>query len=66
MLKSAFLEFFSKVGLCLPLFVLLVFFSGNGGSGKTFTSQALVQHLMEQAGGGLDSDICKVCVHFSD
>ena len=46
-------------------FVLLVFFSGNGGSGKTFSSQALVQHLMEQAGGGLESDICKVCVHFS-
>lgn len=36
------------------------FFSGNGGSGKTFTAQALTQHLLEQAGGGQDSDVCKV------
>lgn len=41
-------------------------FSGSGGSGKTFTAHALVQHLLEQAGGGQDSDICKVssqCLH---
>ncbi|KAJ7378290.1 Myosin [Desmophyllum pertusum] len=37
----------------------VIVLSGNGGSGKTFTAQALVQHLLEQAGGGLDSDICK-------
>jgi len=35
-------------------------FSGNGGSGKTFTAQALTQHLLEQSGGGHDSDVCKV------
>jgi len=38
------------------------FFSGNGGSGKTFTAQALTQHLLEQAGGGQDSDVCKVSI----
>ena len=35
-------------------------FSGSGGSGKTFTAQVLSQHLLEQSGGGLDSDVCKV------
>lgn len=41
---------------------ICLFFSGIGGSGKTFTAQALVHHLLEQAGGGMDSDICKVRV----
>lgn len=37
----------------------VIVLSGSGGSGKTFTAQALVHHLLEQAGGGLDSDISK-------
>lgn len=37
----------------------VIVLSGSGGSGKTFTAQALVHHLLEQAGGGMDSDICK-------
>ena len=42
----------------------LSYFSGSGGSGKTFTARGLVQQLLEQIGGGLDSDICKVCVQY--
>ena len=37
----------------------VIVLSGSGGSGKTFTAQAFVHHLLEQAGGGMDSDICK-------
>lgn len=37
----------------------VIVLSGSGGSGKTFTARGLVQQLLEQIGGGLDSDICK-------